>query len=161
VCAETWTTPAGTEAPAADRESSSYLRYRHSTIPMGFLTAVADRTGCAFLCDVNNIYVSASNPAVRLGLPAALPAHLIGEIHLAGHSCASGGGRTIRVDDHGSRVSPARVVAVRRSGRPLRRVPTLIEWDTDIPALHELLAQARSATRSWTADPIPPPRHRC
>ena len=67
---------------------SSYLRWRHSMIPeWEFLAAVARRTGCDILCDVNNIYVSACNhgwnPSIYL---AALPPAAIGEIHLAGHS---------------------------------------------------------------------------
>ena len=140
---------------------SSYLRYRHSTIPeWEFLTAVADRTGCAILCDVNNIYVSASNHGwCASDYLAALPAHLIGEIHLAGHSVREvEGGRTIRIDDHGSRVSPPvwslYAEAVDRFGR----VPTLIEWDTDLPALHVLLAQARSADEILDRRPDVRPR---
>src|SRR6516225_4141731 len=66
---------------------SSYPRYRHSTIPeWEFLAAVARKTGCGILCDVNNIYVSAANHGwqARAYLDA-LPAHAFGEIHLAGH----------------------------------------------------------------------------
>lgn len=127
---------------------SSYLRYRHSTIPeWEFLAAVARRTGCGILCDVNNIFVSASNHGWSAsGYLDALPVDAIGEIHLAGHSIRElEGGRTIRIDDHGSKV-PQPVwslyaEAIERFGP----VPTLIEWDTDIPALEVLLAEARSA----------------
>ena len=67
---------------------SSYLRYRHSTIPeWDFLAAVARNTGCGLLCDVNNIYVSALNhgwePSTYL---MALDPASISEIHLAGHA---------------------------------------------------------------------------
>jgi uncharacterized protein (UPF0276 family) len=124
---------------------SSYLRYRHSTIPeWDFLAAVAAHTGCGILCDVNNIYVSASNhdwdPHAYL---AALPSSAIGEIHLAGHTVrALENGKVIRIDDHGTRVS-AEVwrlyeAALNRFGP----VPTLIEWDTNIPALEILLDEA-------------------
>ena len=67
---------------------SSYLRYRHSTIPeWEFLAAVAARTGCGILCDVNNIYVSACNHGWNASeYVAALPPAAIGEIHLAGHT---------------------------------------------------------------------------
>src|SRR5258708_33438937 len=67
---------------------SSYLRYRHSTIPeWEFMAAVAHRTGCGILCDVNNIYVSAANHGWNASAYlAALPPAAIGEIHLAGHS---------------------------------------------------------------------------
>ena len=70
---------------------STYLRFRHSTIPeWEFMAAVAERTGCGILCDVNNIYVSARNhdwdPSAYL---ARLPPAAVGEIHLAGHSVRS------------------------------------------------------------------------
>ena len=127
---------------------SSYLRWRHSTIPeWEFLAAVASRTGCGILCDVNNIYVSAANHGWDSSayLAGLLPA-AIGEIHLAGHSVRElGGGRVLRIDDHGSRVIPAvwglYAAALARFGA----VPTLIEWDTDIPALEVLLAEAGRA----------------
>ena len=127
---------------------STYLRWRHSTIPeWDFLAVVADRTGCGILCDVNNIYVSAANhgwdPRAYL---AALPSAAIGEVHLAGHSVRElGDGRILRIDDHGSRVIPEvwtlYVEALARFGP----VPTLIEWDTDIPALGVLLGEASRA----------------
>jgi len=127
---------------------STYLRWRHSTIPeWEFLAAVADRTGSGILCDVNNIYVSAANhgwdPGTYL---AALPPAAIGEIHLAGHSVrALEDGRILRIDDHGSRVIPEvwqlYAEALTRSGA----VPTLIEWDTDIPELGVLLDEADRA----------------
>jgi len=88
---------------------SSYLRFRHSTIPeWEFLAAVAARTGCGILCDVNNIYVSAANHGWQASdYLAALPASALGEIHLAGHSVRElEGGRRLRIDDHGSRVIP-------------------------------------------------------
>jgi len=124
---------------------SSYLRFRHSTIPEAeFLSETARRTGCGILCDVNNIYVSATNfafdPSAYLD---ALPARAIGEIHLAGHHAAEDA--DMLIDDHGSRVTQPvwelHAAAVRRFG-PL---PTLIEWDTNLPALDVLLEEARHA----------------
>jgi uncharacterized protein len=124
---------------------SSYLRYRHSTIPEAeFITEVASRTGCGILCDVNNIYVSARNfgfdPITYL---ETLPIEVIGEIHLAGHHTAEDA--DILIDDHGSRVAQPvwelHAAALRRFGP----VPTLIEWDTDLPALEVLLDEAHHA----------------
>jgi uncharacterized protein (UPF0276 family) len=130
---------------------SSYLRYRHSTIPeWEFISAVSARTGCDILCDVNNVHVSACNHGwdARAYL-AALPVHAIGEIHLAGHSIKQlPNGRTIRIDDHGAPVSPE---VWRLYDEALRRfgpVPTLIEWDTNIPALDVLLDEASIAARA-------------
>ncbi len=127
---------------------SSYLRWRHSTIPeWEFLTAVAGRTGCGILCDVNNIYVSAANhgwsPSAYL---AALPPGAIGEIHLAGHSVRQlADGRILRIDDHGSRVIAEVWALYAEALIQFGAVPTLIEWDTDIPALEVLLDEAGRA----------------
>ena len=124
---------------------SSYLRYRHSTIPEPeFIAEVARRTGCGILCDVNNIHVSAWNfgfdPIAYLD---ALPVDAIGEIHLAGHHAAED--VDILIDDHGSRVAEPvwelHAAALRRFGP----VPTLIEWDTNLPTLEVLLDEANHA----------------
>ena len=128
--------------------ASSYLRYKHSTIPeWEFIAAVEARTGCGILCDVNNIYVSACNHGWDAsGYLAALPARAIGEIHLAGHTVRElDDGQVLRIDDHGSRVPPP-VWAL--YGKALDRfgpVPTLIEWDTDVPPLEVLLGEASQA----------------
>jgi uncharacterized protein (UPF0276 family) len=129
---------------------SSYLRYRHSTIAEAeFLAALVSRTGCGILCDVNNVYVSACN----LGFDAvaylrALPGPAVGEIHLAGHKLRQlEGGRSIRIDDHGSRVAPAVWSLYAEAIGLFGSRPTLIEWDTDVPALEALLEEARCAER--------------
>jgi hypothetical protein len=127
---------------------STYLQFRHSTIPeWEFISAVAQRSGCGILCDVNNIFVSASNH----GWDAqrylnALPPAAVEEIHLAGHALHTlENGRTVRIDDHGSSVCAEvwalYVQALRRFGPR----PTLIEWDTDIPAFEVLLDEAAQA----------------
>ncbi len=127
---------------------SSYLRYAHSTIPeWEFLTVLAQRTGCGILCDVNNIYVSACNHGWdALAYLDALPAAAIGEIHLAGHSLKLlDGGRSLRLDDHGSRVAPAVWDLYAQALERFGPVPTLVEWDTNIPPLEVLLAEAAQA----------------
>jgi uncharacterized protein len=128
---------------------SSYLRFRHSTIPEPeFLTELVRRTGCGLLCDVNNIFVTASN----LGLDAvayldAMPAAGVREIHLAGHCRNHADGQTILIDDHGSPVAEDVWRLYAHALRRLGPVPTLIEWDTDVPALDVLLDEARHADR--------------
>jgi uncharacterized protein len=137
--------------------ASSYLRYRHSTIPeWEFIAAVAARTGCAILCDVNNIFVSASNhrfdPRRYL---RALAGGRIGEIHLAGHTLRKfDDGRSIRIDDHGSRVGWEVWALYADAVALLGRVPTLIEWDTDVPPLAVLLEEAAQAQSILTAEPV-------
>jgi len=127
---------------------STYMQFRHSTIPeWEFMAAVAAHTSCGILCDVNNIYVSAKNHRWDpLAYPAALPPDAIGEIHLAGHSVRQlADGSTLRIDDHAScvigEVWSLYEAALRRFG-PL---PTLIEWDQNVPPLDILLEEARHA----------------
>jgi uncharacterized protein (UPF0276 family) len=126
---------------------ATYLRLRPSAIPEAeFLAALAAETGCGILCDVNNIFVSTRN----LGGDAeayidALPQAAIGEIHLAGHARVERGGRALLIDDHGSRV-PAPVWAL--YARALKRfglVPSLVEWDKNLPPLATLIDEARRA----------------
>jgi len=131
---------------------SSYLRFRHSSMPEAeFLGEVVRRTGCGLLCDVNNVYVSAWNVGLDAeAYLAALPAGAVGEIHLAGHAVNDADGVSLLIDDHGSPVSPAVWRLYRQALDRFGPVPTLIEWDTDIPALDELLAEARKADGIFT-----------
>jgi uncharacterized protein (UPF0276 family) len=127
---------------------STYLRFRHSTIPeWEFLARVAERTGCGILCDVNNIYVSACNhgwdAATYL---AALPRVAVAEIHLAGHAIKKlDDGQTLRIDDHGSRVAPPVWALYAEALARFGPVPTLVEWDTNVPPLEVLLEEAARA----------------
>ena len=120
-----------------------------------FLNALAQRTGCQLLVDVNNIYVNALNDQMtgkHNGLCAdpmqqcirwldAINLAHVTEIHLAGHiDCGD-----IVIDDHGSRVKPAVWELYKHAIKRFGNIPTLIEWDTDIPALDVLLAEAHTA----------------
>jgi len=122
---------------------SSYLEFTDSTIPeWEFLREVAQRAGCGILLDVNNIYVNAMNHAFDpLHYLAAMKPADIGEIHLAGFQDTG----EILIDTHGAAVSDPvwalYAAAVARFGA----VPTLIEWDTDIPPLEILIAEAKKA----------------
>jgi uncharacterized protein (UPF0276 family) len=124
-----------------------------------FLMALTQRTGCSLLVDVNNIYVNALNvskssvdggqieaaeAACRAWLDAIDPT-CVGEMHLAGHCRVNDAHGDIVIDDHGSRVCDAVWRLYRHAVRRFGSVPTLIEWDTDIPALDVLLAEARQA----------------
>ena len=131
---------------------SSYLRFRHSSMPEAeFLGELVRRTGCGLLCDVNNVYVSAWNVGFDAeGYLATLPAEAVGEIHLAGHAVNDADGVSLLIDDHGSPVSPAVWSLYRQALDRFGPVPTLIEWDTDIPALDMLLAEAHKADGIFT-----------
>jgi len=127
---------------------STYITFRHSTIPeWEFMVAVAERTGCGILCDVNNIYVSCQNHGWDASCYlAGLPPAAVGEVHLAGHAVRQlADGRTLRIDDHGSSVIPEVWTLYQEALARFGPVPTLIEWDNNIPPLETLLEEARRA----------------
>jgi hypothetical protein len=126
---------------------SSYLRFRHSTIPEAeFMSQVSRRTGCGILCDVNNIYVSAHNHGWDASAYlAALPPDSIGEIHLAGHAVRDIAGRTVLIDDHGSRISEPVWQLFNEAVALFGPKPSLIEWDTNIPEFAVLEDEAALA----------------
>lgn len=126
---------------------SSYLSFAASTMPeWDFLAQLVKATGCGLLLDVNNIYVSASNNAFDAHeYLAHVDMTAVGEIHLAGHSIEDEGEARVLVDTHSTYVCDSvwalyRAAVVRRGP-----VPTLIEWDMDIPAFEELQAEAARA----------------
>ncbi len=131
---------------------SAYLTCEGSEMPeTAFLNALAQRTGCQLLIDVNNIYVNALNDQINgltsdpiaqciAWIDATHPPH-VAEIHLAGHiNCGD-----IVIDDHGSRVKPPVWALYQHAIQRFGNTPTLIEWDTDIPTLDVLLAEAATA----------------
>ena len=127
---------------------STYLRFRHPTIPeWEFLAELSRCTGCGILCDVNNIYVSASNHGWdALTYLDALPPAAVTEVHLAGHSVrVLDQGQVLRIDDHGSRVAPPVWNLFEHALKRFGPVPTLIEWDTDVPAFEVLMEEAAIA----------------
>lgn len=128
---------------------SSYLQFSHSRIPeWEFLAALAAESGCGLLIDVNNVYVSACNHGfdARRYL-AALPRHRVRELHLAGHSRNRYGEREILIDTHSTPVCEAVWDLYDFALECYGPLPTLIEWDADIPALEVLLAEAANADR--------------
>ena len=126
---------------------SAYVAFEHSPLTEGaFLAAVVERSGCGLLLDVNNAYVNAHNLGLDLdAFLAEVPAHAIREIHLAGHARRRVGDDELLIDDHGSAVCPAVWGLYERALQRFGPVPTLIEWDNDVPALATLLDEARAA----------------
>jgi uncharacterized protein (UPF0276 family) len=130
-----------------------YLRFRGSAIPEAeFLLELSRRTGCGILLDVNNVYVSARNfDEDAVDYLEVMKAGAIGEIHLAGHATNDADDKTILIDDHGSRVAEAVWDLYRAALVGLGPVPTLVEWDTNLPELAVLLDEAARAERSLRA----------
>jgi uncharacterized protein (UPF0276 family) len=129
---------------------SAYLSWADDAIDEpAFFDALVRRSGCRLLLDVNNLVVNALNdgapdPVARCcrWIDAIAPEH-VDEIHLAGYD-ASG---ALVIDDHGSRVHPPVWQLYAHALRRLGPKPTLIEWDTDVPALDVLLDEATQAQR--------------
>jgi len=121
----------------------SYLEFKHSTIPeWEFIAEIAQRTGCGLLLDVNNIYVNSVNhkfdPEIYL---QSIPPNAVREIHLAGFDDSG----DCLIDTHGKPVFSEVWELYRLSVKRFGEVPTLIEWDTDIPELSVLLREAKKA----------------
>ena len=111
------------------------------------LAELVERTGCKLLCDVSNIHVSSHNlgydPAVYLD---ALPMGAIAECHLGGFTHEDeGDGATVIVDTHDARIDEAAWALYAHAIARFGAVPTLIEWDSDIPAFEVLLEEAAKA----------------
>ncbi|CAN7691578.1 MNIO family bufferin maturase [Neorhizobium tomejilense] len=124
---------------------STYLLFSESTIDeVDFLTEIADRTGCGLLLDVNNVMVSAVNH--RLDPVAYIdrfPIELVGEIHLAGYDeTVDSVGDRLLIDAHGSTVRTDVVELYRHTLSRSGPLPTLIEWDNDVPDFATLQAEA-------------------
>lgn len=122
---------------------SSYLSFRHDEITeWEFLGALTDIADCELLFDVNNAYVCATNRGIDpLHYIDSLPAGRVREIHLAGYEEHDG----YLFDTHGYRVQPPVWELFRATVKKFGPVPTLIEWDTDIPGLDVLLGEASKA----------------
>jgi uncharacterized protein len=129
---------------------STYVLFRESTMrETDFIRAVARRTGCRLLLDVNNVFVSATNHGFSpIDYLSDYPLGLVGEIHLAGHAEQSDDeGEPLLIDSHDRPVADAvwslfeSVIA--RAGP----IPTLIEWDSAIPEWPCLEAEAAAAQR--------------
>ncbi len=129
---------------------STYVAFEQSTMSeLEFITTVAKRSGCGLLLDINNVFVSATNhefsPETYLD---RFPLSLVREIHLAGHA--------EEVDDHGARLlidahdRPVADPVWELYGRVIEAigpVPTLIEWDNDVPEWETLKSEALAANR--------------
>ncbi|PXF28881.1 hypothetical protein WH50_23665 [Pokkaliibacter plantistimulans] len=122
---------------------SSYVRFRQTAMSEAeFLAALVERTGCKILLDVNNIYVN----QVNLGIDArqfmrALPVGQVAEIHLAGFSTLE----DCLVDSHSQPVCAEVWLLYAEALQRFGALPTLLEWDIDIPPLTVLMQEADKA----------------
>lgn len=122
---------------------STYLALPGDYSEAQFMNALAQRSGCGLLLDVNNLFISASqrseNPEHWID---AVDSQRVGELHVAGHAQLTlGDGRRLRIDDHGSAPNAAVWGLLRRFLRRAGPKPVLLEWDTAVPAWPTLQAE--------------------
>jgi uncharacterized protein (UPF0276 family) len=122
---------------------STYLRFHADAMSEAeFLAALAARSGCGLLLDINNLYVNQCNHGEdALAAIAAIAPGTVGEMHLAGHLVTP----QAVIDDHGSAVAAPVWALYEAALARFGAVPTLIEWDTAIPPLEVLLDEAGKA----------------
>ncbi len=133
------------EVPLALENASSYLTYTSSTMTeWAFLSAIVEEANCGILLDVNNIYVSSYNHGFDPNeYVAAVPAHRVVQIHLAGHTNFG----SYILDTHSDHVIDPVWDLYRSVIGRIGSVSTLVEWDDDIPSLEVLLAEAERARK--------------
>jgi hypothetical protein len=133
---------------------STYIQFGCSDLDeVEFLRSVAKRTGCGLLLDVNNVCVAAVNhgfdPNTYID---SFPMHLVGEIHLAGFAeDRDAADQRLLIDAHGSPVANAVWALYWRTLARSGPIPTLIEWDNDIPDYGTVVAEV-SIARAALAD---------
>ncbi len=127
---------------------STYVAFAESSMSeIEFLKALTARTGCGLLLDVNNVFVSATNhdysPEDYID---AFPIEHVGEIHLGGHAKDQDDhGAALLIDAHDRAVADPVWTLYERTIARAGNLPTLIEWDNELPGWQELFAQAQSA----------------
>ena len=112
-----------------------------------FIASIARRTGCGLLLDVNNVHVSATNHDFdAIAYLNRFPLHLVGEIHLAGHAMEEDGqGRPLLIDAHDRPVDDAVWALFKYVMDLAGPIPTLIEWDNDVPQWPVLVQEMEAA----------------
>ncbi len=129
--------------PIAMENASTYVTFGASTIPEGeFMAALARRTGCKLLLDVNNVYVSAFNHGfAATGYIDAIAPESVAYMHLAGHE----NNQTHIIDTHDHPVVDGVWELYAHAVRRFGPVPTMIERDDKIPPFTELTAELARA----------------
>lgn len=126
---------------------SSYMRYAINEMDEpAFMNELAKRTGCGILLDINNIYVQANNHNfdAKNYIDQISPDY-VGEMHLAGHIEHDVAGQTLFIDTHNQPVKEDVWNLYSYAAQKFANTPSLIEWDSDLPALSVLVEHADKA----------------
>lgn len=137
---------------------STYVLFEESTLDeIDFMAAIAHRTGCGLLLDVNNVMVSAVNhKRDPYRYIEDYPIDEVGEVHLAGYDeTEDSAGDRLLIDAHGSAIRPdvfeLFLFTLKRTGPK----PVLVEWDNDVPDFDTLYAESRRAQAALDALDVP------
>lgn len=129
---------------------STYVAFAETSYDeVDFLSEIVRRSGCGLLLDVNNVHVSCiNNHRAPIEYLNRFPTKHVGEIHLGGHDLDyDDQGDTLLIDAHGSEVADPVWKLYHHTLSLGCAVPTLIEWDNDVPEWHILQAEAQRAAR--------------
>ncbi|MDA0902408.1 MAG: DUF692 domain-containing protein [Proteobacteria bacterium] len=126
---------------------STYLTFKDSHIEEAdFINQLSKITGCKILLDINNIYVSAVNNGFDAkSYLEQINADIVSEMHLAGHSISKVDGEEILIDTHNDLVCDQVWDLYKLAAKKFKNIPTLIEWDQDLPEFDVLLDEAKKA----------------
>lgn len=127
---------------------STYLAFVESTFDeVDFIAEIAKRTGCGLLLDVNNVHVACTNQQWNpIDYVNRFPLALVQEIHLAGYAQeADEKDRPLLIDTHDRPVSQIVWELYSRTIWRTGPLPTLIEWDANVPSWLELKSEADRA----------------
>lgn len=125
---------------------SNYLPVISEMDEAEFLVSVAQQTGCGLLVDVNNIYISSHNCGIDAkAYIQAIPAQLVGEIHIAGFDSDPQMGEVLLIDSHASDVSPQVWSLLEIALAHFGPKPVLLERDDNLPAYAQLLIERQKA----------------
>jgi uncharacterized protein (UPF0276 family) len=141
---------------------STYLAFSESTYSeIDLIAEVVRRTGCGLLLDVNNVYVASTNQEWDpIAYIDAYPLAHVQEIHLAGFTReADDKGRPLLIDTHNREVDEVVWDLYAHAIALIGPVPTLIEWDADVPAWSTLKAEADRAEAIMLATKSEAVRH--
>jgi len=127
---------------------STYLSFAETNIPeVDFLAELSRRTGCGLLLDINNVFVSATNHGTpALAYLERFPLDRVREIHLGGHDeDTDDAGELLLIDSHRLPVASEVWTLYRQVIARTGAIPTLIEWDNDVPDWPTLCGEAIAA----------------
>jgi uncharacterized protein len=133
------------ERPILIENVSTYLEFAASHLSeWSFLTAVAEEADCAILLDINNVFVNAFNHDFDADLYIeSVPLERVAQFHLAGHRDHG----TYLLDSHDQPIRPEVWTLYEHAVARFGPIPTLIEWDDNIPDFEVLAAAADEARR--------------